>query len=169
MVINENHFLFWYKNNRFYFNIDELHFDNGNNYDYDTAIQDRLKKANEDFKQDDTPVELKHRQRVSFDAVVKAVDIVQDPQELANLDPVVRPPISPVAEELSISTTSPQNETNPHEYTVPLNDTQPKEGPTLLQHLKSMQFHGVPAIGERWSSTNSNTTNGSSIREGIAF
>ncbi|CAF5083787.1 unnamed protein product, partial [Rotaria socialis] len=39
---------------------------------------------------------------------------------------------------------------------------QPKEGPTLLQQLKAMQFHGVPPTGDRWSSVNSNKTNGSS-------
>jgi len=162
----KNPFLCSIQINRFYFKIDELHFDNGNSFDYETAIQERLKKANEEFKHDETPVELKHSQRVSFDAIVKAVDI---DQELDNTDPLARPPISPVAEESSISVTSPQDENNPHEYTVPLNDTQPKEGPSLLQQLKAMQFHGVLPIGERWSSTNPNTTNGSSIREGIAF
>jgi hypothetical protein len=159
----------WIKLINIYLNIDELHFDNGNNFDYDTAIQERLKKANEDFKQDDTPVELKHRQRVSFDAIVKAVDIVQDPQELDSTDLLAKQQVSPVVEEPSTSVTSPQNDNNPHEYTVPLNDTQPKEGPTLLQQLKAMQFHGIPPFGERWSSINPNVTNSSTMREGIVF
>ncbi|CAF0897049.1 unnamed protein product [Rotaria sordida] len=144
---------------------DEIHFDNGNNYDYETAIQERLKKANQEFEHDETPSELKHRQRVSFDAVVKAVDIIQDPQEHENTDSLAKPSASPVAEESSISATSPENENNSLEYTVPLNDTEPKEGPTLLQQLKAMQFHGVPPTGERWSSTNPNRTNSSSTRE----
>ncbi|CAF0810217.1 unnamed protein product [Rotaria sordida] len=147
---------------------DEIHFDNGNNYDYETAIQERLKKANQEFEHDETPSELKHRQRVSFDAVVKAVDIIQDPQEHENTDSLAKPSASPVAEESSISATSPENENNSLEYTVPLNDTEPKEGPTLLQQLKAMQFHGVPPTGERWSSTNPNRTNSSSTREDLS-
>ncbi len=150
--------------------LEELHFDNGNNYDYETSIHDRLKKANEDLKQDETPAELRHKQRVSFDNVVKAVDIEQDSQDLNNPNPITKPPISPVEEEALPSSTSPQNDNNPHEYTVPLNDTQPKEGPTLLQQLKAMQFHGIPMIGERWSPVTSNPpTNSSSSREGITI
>ncbi|CAF2342817.1 unnamed protein product [Rotaria sp. Silwood2] len=144
---------------------DEIHFDNGNSYDYEAAIQERLKKINEEFEHDETPSELKHRQRVSFDAVVKAVDITQDPQEYENIDSLAKPSISPVAEEPSISADNSQDENNSLEYTVPLNDTQPKEGPTLLQQLKAMQFHGISPVGDRWSSTNSNKTNGSSTRE----
>jgi hypothetical protein len=128
-----------------------------------------LKKANEDLKQDETPAELRHKQRVSFDAVVKAVDIDQDQQELDNLNPITKPPISPVEEEVLPSETSPQNENSPHEYTVPLNDTKPREGPSLVEQLKAMQFHGVPPIGERWSSITSNPTNASSSREGITI
>ncbi|CAF0929596.1 unnamed protein product [Rotaria sp. Silwood1] len=144
---------------------DEIHFDNGNNYDYETAIQERLKRANEEFEHDATPSELKHRQRVSFDAVVKAVDITQDPQEYENTDSIAKPSVPSVAEESTISANSPQNENNPVEYTVPLNDTQPKEGPTIVQQLRAMQFHGVPPVGERWSSSNLNKTNDSSTRE----
>jgi hypothetical protein len=129
-----------------------------------------LKKANEDLKQDETPAELRHKQRVSFDNVVKAVDIEQDSQDLNNPNPITKPPISPVEEEALPSSTSPQNDNNPHEYTVPLNDTQPKEGPTLLQQLKAMQFHGIPMIGERWSPVTSNPpTNSPSSREGITI
>jgi hypothetical protein len=50
---------------------------------------------------------------------------------------------------------------------VPLNDTQPKEGPTLTDKIRAIQFHGGLPTGERWSSINSNTTPNSSAREGI--
>ena len=142
--------------------LDELHFNDGNSYDYETSIQDRLKKANEELQQDETPVELRHKQRVSFDSIVKAVDIEQEPQDVEPSNPIPRPPISPVEEEALPSSTSPQQDNAPHQYTVPLNDTQPKEGPTLLQQLKAMQFHGVQ-IGERWAPA----TNASSSHEGI--
>ncbi|CAF3345726.1 unnamed protein product [Rotaria socialis] len=145
---------------------DEIHFDNGNNYDYEADIHERLKKANEEFEHDVTPAELKHRQRVSFDAMVKAVDIVQDPQEHVSEDTLIKPSVSPVDEEPAARITTSQNDDSPVAYTVPLNDTQPKEGPTLLQQLKAMQFHGVPPTGDRWSSVNSNKTNGSSPHQG---
>jgi hypothetical protein len=144
--------------------LDELHFDNGNGYDYEASIQDRLKRANEELKQDETPVELKHKQRVSFDSIVKAVDIEQDSQDVDNSNSITKPPISPVDEETLPSSTSPQNDSSPHQYTVPLNDVQPKEGPTLLQQLKALQFHGIQ-IGERWSPA----TNDPSSREGISI
>ncbi|CAF0756559.1 unnamed protein product [Adineta steineri] len=146
---------------------DELHFDDGNNFDYEVAIQERLKRANEEFQHDETPAELKHRQRVSFDSVVKAVDIVQEPEVDDNTNRVAKPPVSPVAEESAINATNSQKESNPHEYTVPLNDTQPKEGPTLLEQLKAMQFHGGPPAGDRRQAANTKTTNDSSTREGI--
>ena len=149
------------------FRLDEIHFDNGAGYDYETAIQDRLKKANAEFEHDETPAELKHRQRVSFDAVVKAVDIVQDPQEYTDANSMPKQVISPVHEEPPTSLPEVHDETNPHQYTVPLNDTQPKEGPTLLQQLKAMQFHGVQPTGERWSSTRSNGTNDAASPRGI--
>ncbi|CAF4068938.1 unnamed protein product [Rotaria magnacalcarata] len=148
---------------------DEIHFDNGNNYDYEADIHERLKKANEEFEHDVTPAELKHRQRVSFDAMVKAVNIVQDPQEHASEDTLIKPSVSPVGEEPAASTTTSQNDDNPVAYTVPLNDTQPKEGPTLLQQLKAMQFHGVSPTGDRWSSVNSNKTNGSLPHQSITI
>ena len=139
--------------------LDEIHFDNGAGYDYETAIQDRLKRANEEFEHDATPAELKHRQRVSFDAVVKAVDIVQDPQEYTTTGAIPKPVVSPVHEEPPSSIGEVQDDTNRHQYTVPLNDTQPKEGPSLLQQLKAMQFHGIPPTGDRWSSTRTNGSN----------
>ena len=152
-----------------YIQIDELHFDNGNNFDYEVAIQERLKRANEEFEHDQTPAELKHRQRVSFDSVVKAVDIVQEPDDDPNKIAVAKQPALPVVEELSTSAGSPQHENSPHEYTVPLNDTQPKEGPTLLQKVKAMQFHGGPPVGGQRPPTSTNATNGSSTQQGIIF
>jgi hypothetical protein len=112
---------------------------------------------------------LTHEQRVSFDAVVKAVDITREIEVDNNTDHSAAPSIEPVVEETSTNAISSQNESNPHEYTVPLNDTQPKEGPTLLEQIKAMQFHGGPLIGERRPITNTKTTNGSSTREGITF
>jgi hypothetical protein len=112
---------------------------------------------------------LIHEQRVSFDTVVKAVDITQEIEVDNNTDHLAPPSIAPVVEGTSTNTTSSQNESNPHEYTVPLNDTQPKEGPTLLEQIKAMQFHGGALIGERRPITNTKTTNGSSTREGITF
>lgn len=50
------------------------------------------------------------------------------------------------------------NESGPHQYTVPLNDTQEREGPTLLQTIKAYQFHGVTPTGERWSIPRAHTT-----------
>lgn len=150
----------------YFFGIDELHFDNGNNYDYDTDIRERLKKVNAEFNQDETPVVLKHPQRVSFDSIVKAVDIVQESQELENSDSLTKPPVSPVIEEPIVNQI---NDDNPHEYTVPLNDTQPKDGPSLLETLKAKQFHGVSLPGNRWTSTMPNENPDSSKQEGINF
>lgn len=151
----------------FFTDADEIHFDNGNNYDYESDIHERLKRANEELAHDQTPAELKHRQRVSFDAVVKAVDIVQDPQEHENSDSLVKPSVSPVAENVPDSAVNSQNDNNPVEYTVPLNDTEPREGPTLLQQLKALQFHGILPSGDHWSSTNANRSNDSSAQQGI--
>ena len=147
--------------------VDELHFDNGNNYDYEASIHERLKKANEELKQDETPVELKHKQRVSFDAIVKAVDIGQDSQDPDVSNPLTASTISPVEEEVSPSSTSPHVDGTPHQYTVPLNDTQPREGPTFLEQVKAMQFHGISLLGERYAPPSSHPTHGSSSRPGI--
>ncbi len=149
------------------FIIDDIPFEDGNGYDYPLAIQERLKKANEELEHDQTPSELKHRQRVSFDTIVKAVDIIQDPNEHENIEPIVRPCVSPVTEELSNIVTSPRSDNNTHEYTVPLNDTQPKDGLTLLQQIKELQFHGTIPVNERWATTANNINNDSlSKREG---
>ena len=109
-------------------------------------------------------MELKHKQRVSFDAVVKAVDIGKDSQELNNSDPSVESPITPVIEESSSNPITPDSEKAPHEYTVPLNDTQPKEGPTIVERIRAVQFHGALPTNEQWSSTNN-----SSISEGMTI
>lgn len=132
---------------------EELHFDDGNTFDYETSIRDRLKKANEELDHDETPIELKHRQRVSFDAVVRAVDFGQNGQELDNSNPSDQSANLPIVEETeSARTNSSQQEANPHEYTVPLNDTQPREGPSMLDKIKAVQFHGASPSGEHWSS-----------------
>lgn len=130
-------------------------------------IQERLKKANAELEYDQTPSELKHRQRVSFDAVVKAVDIVQDSHEHENVNSTVRTCVSPVIEEPSTTITSPHDDKGTHEYTVPLNDTQPKQGLSLLEQIKALQFHSPLANEERWATTANNTNNDSiSNREG---
>ncbi|CAF5227762.1 unnamed protein product, partial [Rotaria magnacalcarata] len=118
----------------------DIPYDDGAGYDYNLIIQERLKKVNEEFEHDQTPVELKHPQRVSFDSVVKALDIVQDPAELEHETGVIQPSISPVPEEPSATIASPRSDTSSHEYTVPLNDTQPRDGLTLLQQIKALQF-----------------------------
>ncbi|CAF2411361.1 unnamed protein product [Rotaria sp. Silwood2] len=141
----------------------DMAYDDGNGYDYSLIIQERLKKVNEEFEHDQTPAELKHRQRVSFDAIVKAVDIVQDPTELDHDDSLARTSVSPVPEEASTAITSPRSDTSTHEYTVPLNDTQPKEGLTLLQQIKALQFHNIPPTNERWASTANNVNNDNSL------
>jgi hypothetical protein len=135
---------------------DDIPYDDSNGFDYTIAIQERLKKANEELEHDQTPSELKHSQRVSFDTVVKAVDIVQDPNEHENANTLIRQCVSPVSEEASAIVTSPRSDNSTHEYTVPLNDTQPKEGLTLLQHIKALQFHGTIPIDERWATTANN-------------
>jgi hypothetical protein len=147
------------------FFIDDLPYDDADGYDYSIVIQERLKRANEEFEHDRTSSELKQRQRVSFDAVVKAVDIVQDPDEHEGTNSLIRPSVSPVAEESSTTITSPRSETSAHEYTVPLNDTQPKEGPSLLEQIKALQFHGTLPTSQRWATT----ANSSSNQEGFIF
>lgn len=148
--------------------LDELHLENGT-FDYESSIRERLIKANEDLKHDSTPAELSHKQRVSFDAIVKAVDIVQDPQGSTNVVSMEKAPIVPILEETSTDATSPQNENNTHQYTVPLNDTQPREGPTLTETLRAIQFQGKMPTGPRWSSHVSHTTNGSSPEKGMTM
>ena len=99
--------------------------------------------------------------------LLKLLILNKIPQDVDNSNSITKPPISPVDEEPLISATSPQNDDSPHEYTVPLNDMTPKEGPTLVQQLKAMQFHGIPPTGERWSSMSSNPANASSSRKGM--
>ena len=123
-----------------------------------------MKRANQDLQQDETPAQLRHNQRVSFDAIVKAVDINQDPQELENSNLLAKPPVTG---ETSIDSTNPPIDNAAHEYTVPLNDTQPKQGPTLTEKIKDMQFHGIPLTGERWLSTTSHSMNDSVTGEGM--
>ncbi|CAF0758736.1 unnamed protein product [Didymodactylos carnosus] len=124
---------------------DDLHFGIEHNYDYEAVIKDRLKKVNAEFEHDQTPAELNHRQRVSFDAVVKAVDIVHDDAEEDGYE---------VQKGSSVTDQEEDKNTDSDLYTVPLNDTQPKSGPSLLQQLKAMQFHGALPI-ERFSPRNS--------------
>lgn len=155
----------------FDYSLEELHLEDGT-FDYESSIRERLIKANEDLKHDQTPVELSHKQRVSFDAIVKAVDIEQDPQELRRVDSPDRPLVSPIVEEITTTQTSPQNETNAHEYTVPLNDTHPREGPTLTETVRAIQFHGMaPPPGSRWASSSgmSNPTNNGTPQEGMTM
>ncbi|CAF1304234.1 unnamed protein product [Adineta ricciae] len=142
---------------------DELHFDNGSSIDYDISIQERLKRANEVFEHDKTPAELTHQQRVSFDSVVKAVQLVQDPEDGKITDSSDTQPISPVVEESTIHGADSQDENSPHEYTVPLNDTKPRDTPTLVEQIKAMQFYGGSTVGGDRRVTS--TTNASSSRE----
>ena len=83
--------------------------------------------------------------------MVKAVDIIQHPAEHEHAELFTRSFVSSVGETSSGRTASPLNESSTHEYTVPLNDTQPRQGPTLLQQLKAMQFYGAPSPGDPWS------------------
>ncbi|CAF0873620.1 unnamed protein product [Adineta ricciae] len=94
--------------------------------DYFITIEERLKKANEEFQKDETPVELKHEPRIQFDAVVKAVDIVLESDDQVD------------------SSMDEAPSSNTHEYTVPLNDTKPKEGLSLVEQIKAIQFHNMP-------------------------
>ena len=87
-----------------------------------------MKKANEEFRKDETPVELKREPRIQFDAVVKAVDIVLGTDDQADSSMYEAP------------------SSNTHEYTVPLNDTKPKEGLSLVEQIKAIQFHNMPSI-----------------------
>lgn len=123
---------------------------------------------NEEFEHDQTPAELKHPPRVSFHSVVKAVDIVQDPEEHDNEDGAIQAMASPVTEESTTATTSPRSDTGSHEYTVPLNDTQPKEGLTLLQQIKALQFHNMNLTADRWAAAADDQNNEHSTNhEGI--
>lgn len=131
--------------------VDDVPFGDGSGYDYDIVIQDRLKKANAEFQHDQTSIELKHPQSVSFDAVVRAVDIIQHPAEHEHTELFAQSFVSIVGETSSARTASSLNDSSTHEYTVPLNDTQPRQGPTLLQQLKAMQFYGTPGPGDPWS------------------
>ncbi|UJR21241.1 hypothetical protein I4U23_024336 [Adineta vaga] len=112
--------------------------------DYFITIQDRLKKANDEFRQDLSSTEAKVQPRVQFDTIVKAVDIFLEPTE--SNDP----------EKLIDSSVNEQSPNNTHEYTVPLNDTQPKEGLSLVEQIKAIQFHNMPPTDERWATTANN-------------
>ena len=69
-------------------------------------------------------------------------------------------------EESTIHDADSQNENSPHEYTVPLNDTKPRDTPTLVEQIKAMQFYGgSPVVGDRRVTS---TTNTSSTCEGNA-
>lgn len=130
---------------------EDFHFEDPVAYDYQSVIQDRLKRANQELEHDETPSELKHHQRVSFDAVVRAVDIEHDSQEHETVDTPSRPTVPVVAEEPTSDASDSKQEPHPHQYTVPLNDTQAREGPTLLETLRARQFHGITPTGEPWS------------------
>ena len=100
-----------------------------------------MKKVNEDFRDDQTPTELKHSQRIVFDPIVRAVDIVQDPDEHDHTVELFNQ--SSTSTFVEDPTAANRNATNstPHQYTVPLNDTQPRQGLSLLEQLKAMQFN----------------------------
>jgi hypothetical protein len=92
---------------------------------------------------------------------------MQDPNEDEILDPIVRPSVSPVTEEPTTIINSSRSDNDTHEYTVPLNDTQPKTGLTLLEQIKALQFQGTLPPGERWATTPHNVNNDSlSNRDG---
>jgi hypothetical protein len=75
--------------------------------------------------------------------------------------------IPPVAEEPTAINNSPTNDNDTHEYTVPLNDTHPKPGLTLLEQIKALQFHGNHSDDDRWATTANNVHNDSlSNRDG---
>lgn len=141
---------------RFFFLSDDLAYDDGGEYDYPIAIQERLRRANADLEHDQTSSELRHPPRVSFDTIVKAVDIVRDPNEDDSITSPVSSRITPVPEESSDAATvgnSSRSENDAHEYTVPLNDIQPREGPSLTEQLKAAQFYGIPPTNDRWATT----------------
>ncbi len=93
------------------------------------------------------------------------MDIIQDPIEDDNVD---KPPVLPNGDQPSTSSTSARNENTTHEYTVPLNDTKPKDGPTLIEQIKALQFHNTPPTDERWAIASNNMNNNSlANREGI--
>lgn len=50
---------------------------------------------------------------------------------------------------------SPSTENGTHEYTVPLNDLQPKQGLSLTDQIKAAQFYGILPSNDRWA-TNAN-------------
>ena len=80
------------------------------------------------------------------------MDIVQDPQENEPTNPIVPSRPVPVPEE-PVNSSSTENGT--HEYTVPLNDLQPKQGPSLTEQIKAAQFYGIFPGNDRWA-TNAN-------------
>ncbi|CAF1409267.1 unnamed protein product [Adineta steineri] len=128
----------------------DIPYDEGADFDYFISIQERLKKANQEFQQDQTPIELNHHQRVSFDAIVKAVNIDQDPTDKSSVESAIQGSSS------SSDLTNSRNEDKAQEYTIPLNDTLPKEGPTLLEQIKALQFNNPSSTDERWATAASN-------------
>ena len=115
-----------------------------------------MRRANAELEHDRTSSELRNPQRVSFDTVVKALDIVQDPSEHDSAIPVVPTRIAPLPEEPSDAANaenSSRTENGTHEYTVPLNDIQPREGLSLTEQLKAAQFYGVFPSNDRWATT----------------
>ncbi|CAF0921607.1 unnamed protein product [Didymodactylos carnosus] len=128
---------------------DDLHFGIDHNYDYDVVIKERLKKANAEFEHDQTPAELNHRQRVSFDAVVKAVDIIQDDDREDESGMQIKRNVTD-HEEDNDSDLGHQSDVKYDYIIFEFDLTQPKSGPTLLQQLKAMQFHGALPL-ERFS------------------
>lgn len=145
---------------------DDIPYDDGSAYEYAIAIQERLKRANEEFQKDPTPVELKHPPRVSFGTVVRAIDIIIDPNEHDTSDFLFRASITSVQEEPLEIARSPRSDTSTHEYTIPLNDIQPKGGLSLLEKIKELQFYSsIPTEEQRWA-TNANNDSTASHRDG---
>ena len=129
--------------------------DEDHGYDYDLVIRERLRKANEEFEHDQTPAELKRPQRVSFDTVVKAVDIVQPSRENDTADSSDGRSTLTTISESPPRAVNIDNATGKHEYTVPLNDIQPRQGPTLTEQLKALQFYGIPLPDKSWAALES--------------
>ena len=137
--------------------LEDVPVDEDHGYDYDLVIRERLRKANEEFEHDQTPAELKRPQRVSFDTVVKAVDIVPQSRDNETTD---ASPVGGRSTLMTINESSPQvanivNVTGRHEYTVPLNDIKPRQGPTLTEQLKALQFYGIPLPDKSWTTLES--------------
>jgi len=134
---------------------DDIPYDDNSAYEYALAIEERLKRANEEFQQDQTPIELNHRQRVSFDVNVKAIDIILDLSEQDNSDLLNQSLRTSIQEQPIEILPSPRSDNNStYEYILPLNDLQPKQGLSLLEKIKELQFHNYLIDEEqRWATT----------------